>query len=110
MSIEISKVNEGDVIKLAGLMQQKEILIRDMRNAVKRLKDNELMIGVTLIPNNTGQVNALRHSEILKSAIDSQSEWIIDRIYDTAIHSLEDEISLLAKKVMTNLIESHKPY
>ena len=110
MSINIGQVNEPDVIKLADLMQQKEILIRDMRNAVKRLKDNELMIGVTLIPNNTGQVNALRHSEILKSAIDSQSEWIIDRIYDTAIHSLEDEISLLAKKVMTNLIESHKPY
>ena len=110
MSIKIGQVNDADVIKLAGLMQQKEILIRDMRNAIKRLKDNELMIGVTLIPNNTGQVNALRHSEILKSAIDSQSEWIIDRIYDTAIHSLETEIASLSEKVMKNLIESHKPY
>ena len=46
----------------------------------------------------------------LQDAIDSQYEWIIDRIYDTAIHNLETEIALLAEAVMKNLIRSHKPY
>lgn len=108
MSINIGQVNKADVIELAGLMQQKEILVRDMRNAVKRLNDKELVVDIQILYGRT--VKALRNDGHLRSAIDSQSEWIIDRIYDTAIHSLEDEISLLAKKVMTNLIESHKPY
>ena len=102
MSINIGQVNEPDVIKLAGLMQQKEILIRDMRNAVKRLNDKELVIDIQILYGRT--VKALRNDGHLRSAIDSQSEWIIDRIYDTAIHSLENEIAVLADKVMQNLI------
>ena len=108
MSINIGQVNEADVIELAQLMQKKEILIRDMKNAVKRLNDKELVIDIQILYGRT--VKALRNDEHLRSAIDSQSEWIIDRIYDTAIHSLETEIAVLAEKVMKNLIESHKPY
>lgn len=103
MSIKIGQVNEPDVIKLADLMQQKEILIRDMRNAVKRLnEDKTLMVDVHLVHGRT--VSALRSNEHLKAALNSQSEWIIDRIYDAAIHSLENEIAVLADKVMQNLI------
>lgn len=108
MTINIGRVNEPDVIKLADLMQKKEILIRDMKNAVRRLNDKELVIDIQILYGRT--VKALRNDEHLRSAIDSQSEWIIDRIYDTAIHSLETEIAALAEKVMKNLIESHKPY
>ena len=108
MAINITQVNEPDVIKLAGLMQQKEILIRDMQNAVKRLNDDKtLMVDIQILHGRVS--NALRSNERLKASIDSQSEWIIDRIYDTAIRNLEVEIAPLAKKVMTNLIESHKP-
>ena len=109
MSINIGQVNKADVIELAELMQKKEILIRDMRNALKRLKeDKTFMVDIQILHGQS--VNAIRGNARLRDAINSQSEWIIDRIYDTAIHSLENEISLLAKKVMTNLIESHKPY
>ena len=102
MSIKIGQVNDADVIKLAGLMQQKEILIRDMRNAVKRLNDKELVVDIQILYGRT--VKALRNDGHLRFAIDSQSEWIIDRIYDTAIHSIENEIAVLADKVMQNLI------
>lgn len=108
MSINIGQVNEPDVIKLADLMQQKEILVRDMRNAVKRLNDKELVIDIQILYGQS--VNAIRGNARLRDAINSQSEWIIDRIYDTAIHSLETEIASLSEKVMKNLIESHKPY
>lgn len=106
MSINIGQVNEADVIKLAELMQQKEILIRDMRNAVKRItEDKTLVVDINL----TYQVavTPLRRNKALADAINAQSEWIIDRIYDTAIHSLENEIALLADKVMQNLVESN---
>ena len=109
MSINIGQVNEPDVIKLAGLMQQKEILIRDMRNAIKRLnEDKTFMVDIQILHGKS--VNAIRGNARLRDAINSQSEWIIDRIYDTAIHSLETEIASLSEKVMKNLIESHKPY
>ena len=109
MSINIGHVNEPDVIKLADLMQQKEILIRDMRNAVKRLnEDKTFMVDIQILHGQA--INAIRGNARLRNAINSQSEWIIDRIYDTAIQNLEKEIALLAEKVMKNLIESHKPY
>lgn len=109
MSMNIAQLNEADVVKLASLMQQKEILVRDMRNAVKRLNDDKtLTVEVSLT--HGVSVTPLRSNEILEKAIDLQSEWIIDRIYDTAIHSLETEIASLAERVMKNLIESHKPY
>jgi hypothetical protein len=106
MSIAIGKVNEPDVIKLAELMQQKEILIRDMRNTVKRLNESQDLIIVVEVSRN-GRDNPLRKNERLRESIESQSEWIIDRIYDTAIHNLENEIAALADKVMSNLIEAN---
>ncbi|MGP5531186.1 hypothetical protein ACTXMK_05200 [Psychrobacter celer] len=107
MSINIGQVNDPDVIKLAGLMQQKEILIRDMRNVVKRLDGTEhkAMLDIQFVHDR--RITALRSNERLKDAIDSQSEWIIDRIYDTAIQNIEKEIAPLADKVMQNLIEAN---
>ena len=106
MSINIGQVNEPDVIKLAELMQQKEILIRDMRNTVKRLNESQDLIIVVEVRRN-GRDNPLRKNERLRASIESQSEWIIDRIYDTAIQNIEKEIAPLADKVMQNLIEAN---
>lgn len=110
MSIEISKVNEGDVLNLADLIKRKRAIIDERQNLAERLESEQkphFSIGLFY---GRGSRNLFGSDLDLKQAADSQSEWIIDRIYDTAIHSLENEISLLAKKVMTNLIESHKPY
>ena len=109
MAMNIVQINAADVNKLADLMQQKEILAAETRNTVKRLNEEKgsvLVIEVT----RKNMSSALRQNDRMRAAIDSQSEWIIDRIYDTAIQTIEKEIALLAEKIMKNLIASHKPY
>ncbi|SLJ84453.1 hypothetical protein [Psychrobacter sp. DAB_AL43B] len=106
MSINIAKINEADVMDLADMVQRKKTLIKDMQNSVKRLNDKELVVSINLIPSHSGQVGLLRDCGTLKIAIDLQSEWIIDRIYDTAIQLLENEIVRLAEKLKQNLINA----
>lgn len=108
MSINIGQVNEPDVIKLADLIARKKRLVDEMRHEIKLLNSGDavLKIGVNP-PKDSGRVFYKRCSQELQDAINSQSEWIIDRIYDTAIQSLENEISLLADKVMQNLISAN---
>lgn len=110
MSIEISKVNEGDVLNLADLIKRKRAIIDERQTLAARLESEKkphFSIGLFY---GRGSRNLFGSDLDLKQAADSQSEWIIDRIYDTAIHSLETEIASLSEKVMKNLIESHKPY
>lgn len=109
MDFYITKINEGDVLNLADLVKRKQAIIDERQNLVERLESEQkphFSIGLFY---GRGSRNLFGSDLDLKQAADSQSEWIIDRIYDTAIHSLETEIASLSEKVMKNLIESHKP-
>lgn len=90
---------EQDIMTLADLIGRKETLIRDMRNAIKRLKDDELTVSLSLTPKSSGVLTRSSGNAVLQEAIDSQAEWIIDRIYDTAIQNLEKEIEPLLEKI-----------
>ena len=90
---------EQDIMALADLIGRKEVLIRDMRNAVKRLKDNELAVSLSLTPKSSGVLTRSNSNDLLQEAINSQAEWIIDRVYDTAIQNLEKEIAPLLEKI-----------
>lgn len=109
MDFYITKINEGDVLNLADLIKRKRAIIAERQDLVERSESEQkphFSIGLFY---GRGSRNLFGSDLDLKQAADSQFEWIIDRIYDTAIRNLEVEIAPLAKKVMTNLIESHKP-
>ena len=97
---------EQDIMTLADLIGRKETLIRDMRNAVKRLKDDELTVSLSLTPKSSGVLTRSNGNELLQAAIDSQAEWIIDRVYDTAIQNLEKEIAPLLEKIQQDKEQS----
>lgn len=109
MDFYITKINEGDVLNLADLIKRKRAIIEERQNLVERLvSEQKPYLSINLFYSR-GSRNLLESDLDLKQAVTQRTEWIIDNIYDTAIRNLEIEIAPLAKKVMTNLIESHKP-
>lgn len=111
MSINIGWVNEPDVIKLADLIKNKQDLIRARKGAMDILNSIPNP-SLSLLVAHEGRNKSLIFdcNQYLERALSKESEWIIDRVYDTAIHNLEKEILVLSEKVMKNLINSHKPY
>lgn len=109
MDFYITKINEGDVLNLADLVKRKQAIIDERQNLVERLESEQKPYLSINLFYSRGSRNLLESDLDLKQAVTQRTEWIIDNIYDTAIRNLEIEIALLAKKVMTNLIESHKP-
>lgn len=109
MDFYITKINEGDVLNLADLIKRKRAITDERQKLAERLESEQkpyLSIGLFY---GRGSRNLLESDLDLKQAVTQRTEWMIDNIYDTAIRNLEIEIAPLAKKVMTNLIESHKP-
>lgn len=109
MDFYITKINEGDVLNLADLVKRKQAIIDERQNLVERLESEQKPYLSINLFYSRGSRNLLESDLDLKQAVTQRTEWLIDNIYDTAIRNLEIEIALLAKKVMTNLIESHKP-
>ena len=111
MGINIETINEDGVLDLADLIKNKQDLIRARKGAMDVLNSIPNP-SLSLLVAHKGRTKSLifDSNQYLERALSKESEWIIDRVYDTAIHNLEKEILVLSEKVMKNLINSHKPY
>lgn len=93
------KTIEQDVLKLAELIKRKDDIITDRGILAERLEsDNKPALFAQLLLNKGGR-DLLRADHDLMKAVAQKSEWIIDRIYDTAIQNIEKEIAPLFEKI-----------